>query len=84
MVDNCRQKRKLVDDLDNQIFKIEVALNSIKESIDAIQVGDGNDPYWNGTNAYNCVNKSLNQIDYNYNLLNNLNKCIEYLDSLSK
>ncbi len=70
-----KQKEKLVTDYELQLKKMEAALHSLKDSVDSLQVGDGNHPYWNGSNAYNTIKSTLAYIDNTTVLLTYLNDC---------
>ncbi len=83
-MENDNEIKKLAKSLRKEIDSLKANLDKFKDDVHKIENGDGKNPYWNGTNAYSCVSKSLEQIDYNKNLVNNLNKCVEYLDSLVK
>lgn len=72
---NNKQKEKLVEDLDMQLNKIENALQSLKDSVNTFQKGDGKQPYWNGANAYNFTKNSLAYIDNSSALLKYLTDC---------
>jgi ABC-type enterochelin transport system substrate-binding protein len=72
---NNKQAAALVQDLDKQIQKLEEALKSLKESVDAIQVGDGKFPYWNGGNAYSIIKNALSQYDTDMVLLDYIKSC---------
>lgn len=72
---NNKQKDKLVNDLDAQLKKIDNSLKSLKDSMQVLQEGTGNKPYWNGSNAYNFVKSTLGYIDNDTTLLNYLTDC---------
>ena len=55
---------------------------SLEKEISLLQRGDDSGSYWKGKNAYSSIEKCLNQIDSNRNLIDNLKKCSLYLDSL--
>ena len=72
---NNKQKEKVINDFELQIKKVDTALRSLKESINSLQEGDGTQPYWNGSNAYNMIKNTLAYIDSNTVLLQYLNEC---------
>lgn len=74
---NNKQKEKVISDYELQVRKIDTALNSLKDSIVSLQEGDGNQPYWNGSNAYNFVKNTLGYIDNCTVLLDYLKQCKE-------
>ena len=75
--------KDLSKDLKNEIDKLSLALSSLEKSVFKLQKGDDNGSYWKGKNAYVSIEKCLNQIDNNRKLIENLNKCSSYLDSIS-
>lgn len=82
MKDNKEEILKIVKSLKSEVDKLQSALGKFETNVDLIQTGEDKKPLWNGTNAYNVVSKSLTQIDYDYNLLKNIEKCIEYLETM--
>ncbi|MBP5678523.1 MAG: hypothetical protein J6X28_01685 [Bacilli bacterium] len=72
---NQKQIEKLVHDLDTYTLKLEKALASYKESLDAIQEGDGSFPYWNGSNACATLKAAVSQYQNSMNLLQNIKSC---------
>lgn len=72
---NNKQKEKVIKDFELQIKKIETALDSLSGSVNLLQNGDGEQPYWNGSNAYNELKKVLAYIDSNMVLVKYLNEC---------
>ncbi len=76
--------KKLSDELKKEINKLSQALSSLEENVLVLQKGDDdNGSYWKGKKAYAAIEKCLNQIENNYNLVENLDKCSVYLDSLN-
>ena len=63
---------------------IKDAIGVLESDIQKIQIGDDNGAYWNGKNAYDCIKTSLLQIEYNKELLEELNKSINNLQSSIK
>ena len=72
---NSKQKERLVQSLDIQIKKINSALDSMKESIEAIMVGENDTPFWNGYNAFSILRTSLTQYENDKALLGYINDC---------
>ena len=70
--------------LKSEINNLRSSLAKFETSVALIENGDNKGPYWNGSNAYYCIDKSLMQIDYNYNLIDNIEKCIEFLDNIQE
>ena len=75
MATNNKQAITLIKDLDQQIHTLEEALHSFRESVDAIQEGDGSFPYWNGPNAYSLLKNAISQYDTDMNLLHSIQEC---------
>lgn len=72
---NNKQKEKVISDYELQVRKIDTALKSLKDSIVSLQEGDGNQPYWNGSNAYGTIKNTLAYVDNCTVLLDYLNQC---------
>ena len=70
-----KQKDKLIQDLNDNIAKLEVSLDSLKESVDELQNGNGKYPYWNGENAVSLIKNALSQYNYDKSLVNNIKDC---------
>ncbi len=70
-----KQKDKLVVDLENNIKKLDDALDSLKVSVDQLQKGDGKFPYWNGSNACTVLKTTLTQYQIDKSLLKNIREC---------
>lgn len=84
IVENNSEIGKLSKDLKNEIIKLSDALALLEKDIALLQKGDENGSYWKGKKAYVSIEKCLGQIDSDRNLIDNLNKCLLYLDSLSQ
>ena len=72
---NNKQKDKLIEDFDKELEKLNKSLGYLQSSINAIQTGDGKEPYWNGENACTVIKNSLSQLYSDYDLLNRLCQC---------
>lgn len=70
-----KQKDKLVEDLDKELERLDKSLGYLQSSIDAIQTGDGKQPFWNGENAYTIIKNCLSQLYSDSDLLNHLCQC---------
>lgn len=70
-----KQNSKLISNLDNQIDKLRDELADINDILNKVQKGNGNAPYWNGTNAYNIIKNALGQVDNDKVLLDYILKC---------
>ncbi len=76
------QAKALVKDLDAQVSKFQKAVKQLQADINALQKGGADGPYWNGSLAYNWVTNCLAHIDHDKVLLNHVDNCCEYLDTL--
>ena len=74
---NNKQKDKLIEDFDLELDHLNQSLGLLQKSINGIQTGDGENPYWNGENACVMVKNALSQLYSDYDLLNHLCKCRE-------
>ena len=72
---NNKQKEKLIQELNKHIGRIQDSLNSLKESVDTLQEGDGDTPYWNGNNAYSAIRNVLVQYEMDSTLLRYIQEC---------
>ena len=81
---NDSKIKNLSEDLKMEIDKLSFSLSLLRKSVLTLQEGDDNGSYWEGKNAYVSVEKCLNQIENNYRLIENLEKCSSYLDSVSE
>ena len=72
---NNNKKDKLFDDLVSTMKKADDALESLKASVDTLQNGDGNFPYWNGSNAHSILKNTLTQYYIDKSLLENISNC---------
>ena len=72
---NTKQKDKLIEEFDLELEQLNQTLGSFQKTIEALQVGDGDKPYWNGENACSVVKNSLTQLYSDYDLLNHLCQC---------
>lgn len=70
-----KQKDKLIQDLNDNITKLDNSLDSLKESLDELQNGDGKFPYWNGSNAITVIKSALTQYNFDKALVNNIKDC---------
>ena len=70
-----KQKDKLVQDLENQISRLDEALKSLKDSVNTIQKGNGKFAYWNGNNAYTMIKTTLTQYETDKALLQLIKEC---------
>ena len=79
---NKEEIQKIVEQLNKDSRTIKESINQLEEDIKRIQAGDGT-AYWNGKNAYDSIKTALLQLDYNKDLLKELEKNIQHLSSLS-
>ena len=70
-----KTNNKLFEDLTHEIDNLQKNLDLLKEDVDAIQHGNGNDPYWNGENAVDTIKNIVKYIDVNNSIVSILNDC---------
>lgn len=63
--------------LSNEINSLSDSLQKLEDEMKIMQTGN-----WNGEKAYHSVQDCLEQIDYNKNLVEELKKCSNYLETL--
>ena len=73
---------KLCNDLNGYIETAYASLKDLSNNLNALMKGDSEGPYWNGSLAYNWVSNCLAHIDHDKVLLNHVDNCCEYLDTL--
>ncbi len=71
-------------ELEAEVIKLKTALDGVESDLVQLQIGDNNEPYWNGKNAYDFHKSALGHLDHDRNLLNNLEKCSDCLNSIVK
>ncbi len=71
-------------ELESELAKLKATLDNMESDLVQLQLGDNNGPYWNGKNAYDFHKSALGHLDHDRNLLNNLEKCSDYLNSIAK
>lgn len=74
----------LSNSLKTELLQLEIALAKLETDIAICQTGSDKGPYWNGLNAYGFYKSSIGFFEHDKNLLKNLKKCSEYLDSCIK
>lgn len=78
------EAKTLALELEAEVLKLKTTLDSLESDLVQLQLGDSNEPYWNGKNAYDFHKSALGNLDHNRNLLTNLEKCSDYLNSTIK
>lgn len=68
--------------LKTEVVRLKNALSQFETDIGMLETGNDKGPYWNGEGAYNFIKSSTGNIDHNKTLVDNLEKCVEYVDSL--
>jgi hypothetical protein len=76
------QMKALAKDLDSEISKFNRAVKALSNDVDELQKGDEDGPYWNGQLACTWVKSCLAHIDHDKVLLDHLDNCYDYLDTL--
>ena len=64
-------------ELSDEIERLSDSLQKLEDDLQNMQTGN-----WNGEAAHQTVQDCLEQIDYNKNLVEELKKCSNYLESL--
>lgn len=72
----------LAKELDAEVSKFQKALKQLQKDVEDLQKGDADGPYWNGQLAYNWVKTCLAHIDHDKVLLDHLDNCSDYLNSI--
>ncbi len=70
--------KKVESDLVDNVNKLKYALGQFETDTGIILTGDSNGPYWNGNNAYQCLKTCVIQLDFDLQLLKNLEKNISF------
>lgn len=70
----------IVKNLDSDILKVKNALDIIMNNIEKIERGNEETPFWNGKNAYNCLNSILKQYDKQVDLLDKVEDCFSKVE----
>ena len=71
-------------ELQSEVSILKHCLNLLKSNIDLLQTGDGKGLCWNGENALKANQALVGHYDHDLVLLQNLEKCSEYVESISK
>lgn len=74
-----KEKDKLEKNLTKQISRLKNATELLLTDVTMIQVGNGDEAYWNGEEACDALKKLLVQIEKNKTLLESLEKCDKLL-----
>lgn len=74
------EMKKTTKQLKTEINTFKNSLAKFETNVAIIQTGNGEEPYWDGKNAFYCIDKSLAYIDSSYQLLLNLEKSLDYLE----
>ena len=74
-----KEKDKLEKNLTKQISRLKNATELLLTDVTMIQVGNGDEAYWNGEEACDVLKKLLVQIEKNKTLLESLEKCDKLL-----
>lgn len=78
------EAKTLALELETEVLKLKTSLDNLESRLVQLQVGDNNEPYWNGKNAYEFHKSALGHLDHDKNLLSNLEKCSDYINSTIK
>lgn len=72
----------LAVELKAEILKAESALRKLELDLGLMQTGSKGMPFWNGENAYHFVRNCTGHFDHDHVLLENLNKCSDYVSQI--
>ena len=64
-------------ELKAEIIKLQVVLDKFEKNLELI----GNEELWTGPNAYQFFKSGFGNLDHDRELLRNIKKCSNYLDS---
>lgn len=76
----AKKDKTIVKSLENDIEKVKNALDAIINDVEEIQKGTDGKPYWNGKNAYHCLNSVLKQYDREVDLLDKVEDCFSKVE----
>ena len=74
-----KEKAKLEKKLSKEIDRLKKSTELLLTDATMIQVGNDDEAYWNGEEAYDALKKVLTQIEKNKTLLEQLEKCDKLL-----
>ena len=74
-----KEKEKLEKKLSKEIDRLKNSTELLLTDATMIQVGNDDEAYWNGEEAYDALKKVLTQIEKNKTLLEQLEKCDKLL-----
>ncbi len=81
---NKSEVEALSFELKAEVLKLENALRKLELDLGIIQTGNSDGPYWNGENAYLFTRNCSGHFDHDRALLENLHKCSDFVESLTK
>lgn len=81
---NKEEAKALSLELQAEILKLKGSLAKLETDVAVLQTGDKNGAYWNGENAYDFHTAALGHMDHDKNLIKNLEKCSEYVETTIK
>ena len=76
--------KKITSELSSDLSDIKVALDELSVALDCLKDGDDKGFYWMSRNAYQFYKNCITQLNCNYDIVNQLEKNMPYLESLSK
>ena len=74
-------KEKIVKDLQKEVAKLEKSINKLNDDIAKLVISKENTINWNGNNAIKISKSLLGHLEHDKVLLENIKKCLEYLNS---
>lgn len=79
-----RDTKALAMELKAEVVKLENALAQFETDIGLLQGAKKDELYWDGEGAYKFLKASNSHFEHDSVLVNNLNKCSDYLESIAK
>ena len=68
-------------DILEELNKLKYALGQLETDAGILLTGDANGPYWNGANAIQCLKTCAIQINFDLQLVDNLEKNTNHFKS---
>jgi hypothetical protein len=78
---NQDEIKKVEADLIENIKKLKYALGQFETDTGILLTGDANGAYWNGPNAFQCLKTCAIQINFDLQLVDNLEKNTNHFKS---
>ncbi len=83
-VERAADVEALALELKAEVLKLKNALTKLELDLGLLQTGNSDGPFWDGENAYLFMRNCSGNFDHNRVLLENLEKCSEYVSTFSE